>query len=200
MRSDDVVDALTVGVCDPIPLVVAGLRSQLGCDVTAVRGDEVDTWARPRERPVWVLSLVDRSAWESLRIVASIDFGPPIVALLDAPTPLSTADAVNAGATSVYDRFAEPEDLAAVIRCTPAGNGIVPAGMTASSDPNSEWTDEERAWLRSLARGTSVGDLAWEFGYSRRTMARRLHDIYLRLGTQRQPQALAEATRRGLIR
>lgn len=189
----------SVIVDDPLPLVARALTAELGTGVV-VSTVALDTaWRPSADVAVVVVSLVDERAWRALRRLADAS-STAVVALLDEPTTTMTRDALRAGATSVCDRGATAREIAGVIECTLAGGAVIPARVAEREVDERAWSDEERSWLRDLAAGDSVGALAWRYGFSRRTMARRLHDVYRRLGTTRQAPALAEAARRGLLR
>jgi DNA-binding NarL/FixJ family response regulator len=60
-------------------------------------------------------------------------------------------------------------------------------------------SDGEVEWLRALAGGQSVDELAWTSGYSSRTMYRRLSVVYRRLGARQRTAALLKAADMGLL-
>ena len=60
-------------------------------------------------------------------------------------------------------------------------------------------SDEELEWLRRLARGDRIGDIAIESGLSRRSLYRRLDDLWAKLGVVNRAQGIAMASRKGWI-
>ena len=54
-------------------------------------------------------------------------------------------------------------------------------------------------WLRALAAGATVHQLAERIGYSEREMYRLLRAVYDRLGVPNRTQALVWATRQGIL-
>lgn len=58
---------------------------------------------------------------------------------------------------------------------------------------------DEIDWLRALAHGTRVADLARESGYSERAMYRELRKLWNRLGVANRAQGLARAGELGLL-
>jgi DNA-binding NarL/FixJ family response regulator len=74
------------------------------------------------------------------------------------------------------------------------------ARSLARGGQDDEGIEEEQAgWLRALARGATVEDLAESVGYSERAMYRQLRQLYERLGASNRTEALLQALRRGLI-
>ncbi len=57
----------------------------------------------------------------------------------------------------------------------------------------------ERQWLRSLAEGATVVEVAAASGYSARHMRRLLADVYRRLGVTGRVPALVAAAKLGLL-
>lgn len=58
---------------------------------------------------------------------------------------------------------------------------------------------EERAWLRDLHSGLTVADLAEKRGYSKRTMQRRLKQVWARLDADSREQGMTTASTLGLL-
>ena len=58
---------------------------------------------------------------------------------------------------------------------------------------------EEVGWLRALAGGRTVTELAKEKAYSERHLHRRLKAVYARLGVAGRTEALLRAERAGLL-
>jgi DNA-binding NarL/FixJ family response regulator len=54
-------------------------------------------------------------------------------------------------------------------------------------------------WLRALAQGITVAQLAERHGYSERAMFRHLRDLYARMGAKGRTEALMLANRRGWL-
>jgi DNA-binding NarL/FixJ family response regulator len=63
-----------------------------------------------------------------------------------------------------------------------------------------EWiTPEEVEWLRFLAEGATVHELAEKVGYSERALYRVLHGLYGRLRVANRTEAILQAQRWGLL-
>ncbi len=71
---------------------------------------------------------------------------------------------------------------------------LPPTGITSDAV-----SDEERRWLSLLAEGETVDKIAVQSGWSSRQMSRRFAGLYLRLGVANRDQAVALASRMGLV-
>jgi DNA-binding NarL/FixJ family response regulator len=60
-------------------------------------------------------------------------------------------------------------------------------------------SDREVEWLRELAKGTTVAQLAERSGYSERAMFRLLRLLYARMQVQGRTEALMHAQQRGWL-
>ncbi|WP_420451190.1 hypothetical protein [Ilumatobacter sp.] len=154
-----------------------------------------------------VLTVSKPDDWNVLRRCADATRCQNLVVLLDRPDQTAFAEAQRLRCRRVLARAADPAQLLGAVRAAvddrrtrgdrgppkhPGERRSIPARRDDS------WTPEELNWLRLLASGLSVCDLAAEVGYSRRTMSRRLRTVYTRLDASRQTQALATAARLGL--
>jgi DNA-binding CsgD family transcriptional regulator len=54
-------------------------------------------------------------------------------------------------------------------------------------------------WLRLLAQGVNVQELARKVGYSERALYRLLHGLYGRMRVSNRTEAILQATRWGLL-
>ena len=61
------------------------------------------------------------------------------------------------------------------------------------------WSPADNRRLRELARGTTVGRLAADVGYSERMMFRLLRELYARLGAGNRTDALVKAQAKGWL-
>ena len=136
-----------------------------------------------------------------------VSSGVIVVALLPEPTPDSHAHAYSHGSAGTVDWHADPEEIVAALRAALEGRAVLPidiiralAGEWPSLHaPRPEVTEEEAAWLVSLAAGTTVTRLADDTGYSERAMVRRLHDLYGRRAVTGRAEAIVAAERLGLL-
>ena len=69
------------------------------------------------------------------------------------------------------------------------------AGMRGAGD----LTDRELGVLRLLSKGESTRQIAEDLCYSEKTVKNIVHDVLVRMNCRNRAQAVALATRRGLI-
>ena len=72
-------------------------------------------------------------------------------------------------------------------------------GIPVAPGPELRVQPGESGWLRQLAGGVPVRDIADSIGYSEREMFRMLHDLYMRIGVRDRTDAIIWATRHGLL-
>ncbi len=117
-------------------------------------------------------------------------------------------EAIEAGVTGAMLRTdANPNTFLHTLRSAAAGNGSLPTavlsrllsrprvGMRAAGD----LTDRELGVLRLLSKGESTRQIAEDLCYSEKTVKNIVHDVLVRMNCRNRAQAVALATRRGLI-
>ncbi len=131
----------------------------------------------------------------------------PVVLVVPRATPLEVARALRRGAAGVLTEDDPPEIVAEVLTLATSGRISLPwevvAGL-AEIAPDVESaaqlvSAEERGWLRAMASGRTVAEIADGAGYSERAMFRQLRALYLRIGVSNRTEALLWAGRVGLI-
>ncbi|NAZ84792.1 response regulator transcription factor, partial [Kineococcus indalonis] len=128
-----------------------------------------------------------------------------MVVLLDDPAPSQHVAALRAGARGVAHAAAPLADLLAVLSAAARGFTVLPAAVAQAlclplvTTRAVDVPAEERGWLRQLARGVSVAELAVRSSYSEREMYRLLNRAYQRLGAANRTEALLVAQRAGLL-
>ncbi len=131
----------------------------------------------------------------------------PVVAVVVELSLASFAEAIRAGAMAVIDDDEPLDALVTVIEAALRGRSAVPepviramaARIPLAPDAASWVTEEEAAWLRDLANGRTVADVADRVGYSEREMYRNLRDTYARIGVTNRTEAIVWATRHGVL-
>lgn len=117
------------------------------------------------------------------------------------------AMALAAGAHTAVADSSSVTEVRSAIEAAVANHTLLPRDLARSMahhvpqpEDLSEWIgDAETAWLRMMASGYTVTDLAAEVGYSERAMFRHLKVLYHRLGVQNRTEALLWAKQRGLL-
>jgi len=152
----------------------------------------------------------DDSAWELLSRLGAVADGRQltVVALLPDDSTISHRNALQRGATAAV-WWREPPDLIRRV-CVEAlgGLSLIPAPhlqalasarLACEMEPPSELSDTERQWLRRLRDGDSARTVADDANYSERHFRRILLELYSRLGARGRIEAIAAATRYGLL-
>jgi DNA-binding NarL/FixJ family response regulator len=150
-----------------------------------------------------VISIREPSDWDDL--AALVASPVPVVALVEDGDAAAPIRALRAGAAGAVGRAAPADEILATLDAAVQGHLRLPLGlarqlMVAPNDaPLAVLTDEEVAWLRSLAMGVRIADLAHISGHSERAMYRLLRRLYQRMGVADRTGALLTATRWGLL-
>lgn len=184
---------------------VASLLAEGGYET--VIGTELASWTAGGDRSCVLLRVTPDD--DPCQIVAFRDEHPhvPLVAVIDEVELAGLVRNLRAGATAVSGESESPEVLLAVVGAALDDLVALPAMLAQSMarlvpdmDDTSAWLSEEEAgWLRAMASGQTVADLAEEVGFSERAMFRQLKSLYLRLGVRNRTEALLWAGRRGLL-
>ncbi|RPF19994.1 helix-turn-helix transcriptional regulator [Myceligenerans xiligouense] len=191
--------AIEVGLEGECPIIKSGLHQVLrehGITVTGSR--------RPGRGGVVVL--VHRGD-EALRDIRGyVEAGCVVLAAQPGPTSGFEVSALVAGYHGVIDCQGPSSEIAVSIRAALTGRVVLSeavarrlAGRARSDQGPGDLTEAEARWLVGLARGTSVVDLATAEAYSERAMYRRLSDLYRKMGVRTRGEAIAVASRHGLI-
>jgi DNA-binding NarL/FixJ family response regulator len=199
---------IPVAVCDPVPAYRHGVIAALakaGYDAEAV--DDLELWAGRGGRRVLLLSLdlsEDAATMRSLR-----DLNPEVVvvALLRQPTVRAYQDALRLGATGAVawdsaEHMVVEVFLAAVMHgCSllPAGVARALAAATLPPPTTAALSLWESQWLRMLANGATVPELAAATSYSEREMYRLLSRLYAKMGARTRTEAIVRAAQAGLL-
>jgi DNA-binding NarL/FixJ family response regulator len=128
-----------------------------------------------------------------------------VVALLPEITPSVVRDAVLAGVCAVAGWDTSSDELVALLTAGVESRSILPTHLlqelatTPETGSGVELDQEQVEWLRALARGTTVNQLAEHICYSEREVYRLLRALYDRLGVGNRTEALIWAAQRGLV-
>jgi DNA-binding NarL/FixJ family response regulator len=202
--------SVRIAVSDPLPLFRRGIMATLG-DAGFEPEDPEDllAWIRQEQRRVVVLTLQSPKDWTLLAQLHDDQADVLVVAVLaDASVP-AYVQAVLAGATAVLPREAPVDMVQRVFGAALRGESLLPAEVVrtlASPRPTAETgtgtgtpSVREIEWLRELASGGTVAQLAARAGYSERAMFRLLRDLYARLQVRNRTEAMMLARERGWL-
>jgi DNA-binding NarL/FixJ family response regulator len=131
----------------------------------------------------------------------------PVVAVSDDVSVSTFARLIRSGATTVVGETEPSDVLRGVVLTALGGRASMSADMTRrlaefvpDEDDWSSWVSGHEAdWLRAMASGSTVLDLAEDAGYSERAMFRNLKSVYMRIGVKNRTEALIWASRNGLL-
>lgn len=196
-----------VALIDPTPAYRKGLAVALqeAGFGTEEEPSSLVEWLRSTAAPLILVTIRDEAGWDVVPpdVIAG---GVPTVALLPAPSPAAYSSALRHGATGVAPWDAPPDYIVRVLRDASEGLTVLPRDVAlslASKDCSSsvpEWvTPTTVDCLRGLAGGMTVAALARQSGCSERAMYRRLQCLYGRMGVASRSEAIAQASRWGLI-
>ena len=196
-----------VVVSDPASAYRRGLASAFVAAGYAVR--EVDDIRVQADLDgVGAVLVTIRSAcdWQVLREVLTVNPGVKLIALLVDPTPDRHAEALRCGAHGAVAWEAAPETILAVVSAALDDRTLLPTSVARAisvSGPalyDKEWvTDDEVAWLKLLAGGATIQQVAERAGYSERAFYRMLHGLYGRMRVSNRTEAILQASRWGLL-
>ncbi|WP_432564334.1 hypothetical protein [Kineococcus sp. SYSU DK003] len=200
---------VTVLLCDVRPVAAHGISAAV--QQHGMRGERLrdlaDLPTRLAEETGTFVVLTSletmRSASPFPRRIGEARVVPAV--LLEDPSPAQHMAALRAGARAVTHSGAPLAELIAVLSAAARGGTVLSAPvaralvMPLAGVRTPDVPAEERNWLRQLARGVSVAELALRSSYSEREMYRLLNRAYQRLGAANRTEALLVAQRAGLL-
>lgn len=201
------VSSVRVAICDEAISYRRGLGTIL--DAAGYIVEDIDeVRAQPLLSGVSAVLFTVRSAsdWEALPEMVTVNPNAKLLVLLVDATADRHAEALRAGAHAVVAWEGTPEMILAVMRAALEGSTLLPttvAHAIAASGPapyDPEWiTADEVGWLKLLAGGATVQQVAQKAGYSERALYRMLHGLYGRMRVSNRMEAVLQASRWGLL-
>jgi DNA-binding NarL/FixJ family response regulator len=196
-----------VAVIDGCPAYCRGLAGALTeAGFTVQQPDDVLRWASKKGGRVVTVTVEAESGGETVRTIASAGPDVQLVALLTEPTTSAYRQALFFGACGAVghdDPLAEIVETvgAAVRRRTLLPRRIAFEVANANGTPSTavKLSAQETQWIRALASGATVAELADQVGYSERELYRLLKRLYTHLGVKRRSEALVRAGTLGLV-
>jgi DNA-binding NarL/FixJ family response regulator len=194
-------------VSDPASAYRRGLASACVAAGYVVRDiEEVGVEVVLDEVDAILLTIRSANDWQALREIRTVNPGVKLVALLVDATPDRHAEALRNGAHGVAAWEATPESILAVVSAALEGSTLLPTSVAraiSASGPalyDPEWiTEDEIGWLKLLASGVTVQQLAEKIGYSERALYRMFHGLYGRMRVSNRTEAILQASRWGLL-
>jgi len=197
-----------IAVSDPLPVfqgsVVASLQ---GAGFCAEAPEDLLAWLRDEERRVVVMTLKSAGDWASLAELRRVRPATLIVAMLEDSSLRGQKRAFSLGAVGVVPRNASATLIREVVEAAVRGTSLVPIEVLRAlivprrtvEDADEGPSPRELAWLRELAGGATVGQLAERVGYSERAMFRLLGKLYVKMKVRNRTQALMRARELGWL-
>lgn len=127
----------------------------------------------------------------------------PTVCMVPNDEPDMAITLLRSGASGVLPFDCEPELIVGSLMAALQGLRVVSQATTeflvALAQPTAILSEPEIAWLRQLAAGATVGEIAARASYSERTLYRLLAQCYRRLGVHGRAEAVAVAEALGVL-
>lgn len=196
-----------VAVSDPLPAYRRGLLATLGeCGFDPESPNVLLDWVGQGSRTVVLLTLETGADWSLLARIRHEHAEVTVIALLLDASPAVYVRAVASGAITALPRDASVEMVRRVFEEVLRGFSVLPievvqalAAPHEAAGDSPQLTQVELAWLRELAGGATVGQLAERSGYSERAMFRHLHELYTKLHVKNRMEALLVVHRKGWL-
>lgn len=194
-----------VTIVRTVPVVERGLTAELSdhdFETVSVSESNLRQWAT--DGGMVVVGVHDES---DIDLVIDLRDGAPdavVVALVDTEDDSLATQALRAGASSSVPADADTPAVVWALQAAEGNLSIVPASIAESLGAflkveSVPLSDAELGWLRGLAAGSTVAELAQGSGYSQREMFRLLGSCYRKLGAESRISALLTAAKLGLV-
>jgi DNA-binding NarL/FixJ family response regulator len=196
-----------IAVSDPLPIYRRGMLATLG-DVgfEPQTAEDLLTWIRQDQHLVVLLTVQMPQDWSLLATLCTKRTDLVVIAVLTEPSTQAYVRAIMAGATAAVPRDAVPSTIRQIFEEAVRGSTVLPTEVVRTlALPRDRGVNEtelptaQLEWLRALAQGITVAQLAKRHGYSERAMFRHLRDLYARIGVKGRTEALMLANRRGWL-
>lgn len=200
--------SVQIAISDPLPIFRHGLKAALGSAVfdTAAASDLL-AWSQDAQPRLVFLTLQSTEDWSLLVELQRTAATVTVVAVLTDLSTTTWVRAILSGAAAVVPRDAPPATMRRVFEAAMEGESLLPFDVVralasvrepAASDQD-HLAPREIEWLRDLAGGATVAQIAERAGYSERAMFRLLRDLYMRMRVKTRTEALIRAKERGWL-
>lgn len=195
---------MRVAVVDRAPAYRRGLELALSeAGYRVEQPADMGRWAKAAGTRALVATCRSGSEARRLALMRARGADAVAVALLGEDSAVAYREVLETGVEAAVARDASLDVIVEVVGAALDRRTVLPTDVARSlarGDQDEEIVGEEQAgWLRALARGATVEELAESVGYSERAMYRQLRRLYERLGASNRTEALLQALRRGLI-
>jgi two-component system, NarL family, invasion response regulator UvrY len=203
---------IRLAIAEDHTIVRWALREALGkaedIEVVGEAGTAAETLEMiKRERPDVLLldiTLPDRSGFDVLGEMRSIDTAPLVVVLTWHTEPSYAARAISAGAHGYVNKSVEPDQLLAAIRSVSRGEQVIPPGVdqliaTGDGHPASALTAREQQVMEMLARGLTNREIAEHLEISIKTVDTHRGHVLKKLGLRNNSELTRFAVKHGYV-
>ncbi|MDH3193119.1 MAG: hypothetical protein OEY55_13435 [Acidimicrobiia bacterium] len=182
-----------------------------GIEATFVGTEFIPADVSESDLPAWGHDggqiLVEVHGEPDVQLVADLRSGSPdvvVVTLVAKGSDRLVEASLGAGANSAVHLEADTSGILLALRASAANLTVLPHAICrsiANGRPGRPpaLSDAEAEWLKALAAGRTVRQIADDSGYSAREMFRLLNRCYLKLGEPTRLGALLKAARLGLV-
>lgn len=199
--------AARIAVSDPLPMFQRGVADTMSAVGYIVESPEdIMDWASVPGSDVVVLTLLEPADWSTLAALRNQRPNVATIATIESGDLTQSVRALSSGAIGILPREADSETVRTVLSAAVSGQSVLPMEVIralASPDhrpqASSIPSEAEISWIRNLARGTTVAQLAAQSGYSERMMFRLLRDLYERWGLATRTEAIIYARDNGWL-
>lgn len=166
---------------------------------------DVLAWLPRAKTSLILLTVLAEDDWSLLAQLADGSTPHVVIAVLEHESDMPGVRAVQAGARSVLPRDVDADTLKLTVEATINGWSVLPARTTAAlavgTKPDSVAvpSTDQLTWLRQMAAGATVAQVADRAGYSERAMFRMLQSLYRQLGVRNRIEAILRAQTSGWL-
>jgi DNA-binding NarL/FixJ family response regulator len=200
--------SIRVWIDDQNPIFRLGLTACLEAPRFVLVGESSSFLPKPEldRTDVLVFGLGQAELAEALRLRQGS--GARLVTIAGSGEEDLLVEAVEAGVAGALLRSdVTPQALKHCLRSVAGGNGSLPAAVLGRlvggggrrGGPTGDLTGRELNVLRLLSKGENTRQIAEDLCYSEKTVKNIVHDLLIRMNCRNRAQAVALATRRGLI-
>lgn len=189
-------------VIDSVPLArrgIASVATELSFD--ACEFSAIESLPQGCNFAILIVSLRSESDWDAMT-AADICATVCTIALVPTLTPAAVMRALASAVRSIVGLSAEPAFLADSIHAAQRGKVVLDIDIVrqlVDAEQAPSFSQQQLQWIRALASGTTVAQLASDSSYSEREMYRHLARIYRGLGASNRVEAVLHAYKAGLL-
>lgn len=210
MKKEPAPPKIRVLLADDHEMVVAGLESIINRQpdmqvvAAAANGQQaVKAWQKWRpDLTLMDLRMPELDGVGALQAIRSLEPSARVIVITTYDTDHDIQRAIKAGAKAYLLKDARREELLECLRRVHAGETCIPAPLVAklaASLSNEALTGRELEILQLLARGRSNKEIGGQLFITEATVKGHVRNIFTKLDVLSRTEAIAVASRRGLV-